>query len=235
LRSTGWSERPSPRPGAVLFTGPQADDGEAIVQLVPVSDGGRDYPLRIEDLLRSLSQLEDRPAADILWDIITADCDRVVFQFDQDGPAGTVPLDQGLQLLRQARELILQAAAVGVSTEHWRLRIRPTGPFTFAIELPLTDPSGNGAAVAPERGLTCSLAEQLAALEQPPDNGEGPVRSSTPVAEVLGQLLEAAKDGIGLTIRIVYGRSGSQAGPPAQQFRFSHAARAGLPRLPAAS
>jgi hypothetical protein len=65
LRSTGWAEKPSGRPAGLLFEGPLADDGDPIVQIVPVSERARDYPLRIGESLRSLAELEARPIADV--------------------------------------------------------------------------------------------------------------------------------------------------------------------------
>ena len=55
LRSTGWVEKPLGRPGALLFEGPPADDGDPLVQIVPVSPRAKDYPLQIVEILRSLA------------------------------------------------------------------------------------------------------------------------------------------------------------------------------------
>ncbi len=234
LRSTGWVEQRSPRPGAVLFAGPRADDGESIVQILPLNERSREYPLRIEELLSSLSALEGRSPADILWDIITPDCDRVIFRI---GPSpallGSVGLDDGLQLMDDARELVRRVSPVTEPTSHWRLRTWPAARFTFAVELPFAHPEVNGSSVSPERERSLTLADQLAVLEQ--SAGTGPDARATPLIESLDRLLGAAPNGEPLAIQIVFGRTGSQSGPPAREFVFTRAARERLSRLPAAS
>ncbi len=70
LLGRGWRLQPYPGPELLVFEGPADDDGQPIVQVLPSSEQMRDYPLRIEELIAALSILEDRPAADILSDIL---------------------------------------------------------------------------------------------------------------------------------------------------------------------
>jgi hypothetical protein len=66
--------KPQPYPGPELwvFAGPPDDEGEPIIQVVPSSEQFRDFRLRVEELIGALSVLEDRPAGDILTDMLPA-------------------------------------------------------------------------------------------------------------------------------------------------------------------
>lgn len=70
LLGRGWRLQPYPGPELLVFEGPTDDDGQPIVQVLPSSEQMRDFSLRVEELIAALSILEDRPAADILSDIL---------------------------------------------------------------------------------------------------------------------------------------------------------------------
>lgn len=70
MLSHGWKRQPWPGPELLVFAGPLDDDGEPILQILPSSERMRDYRLRVEELIGALSILEERPAVDILNDIL---------------------------------------------------------------------------------------------------------------------------------------------------------------------
>lgn len=70
LLAHGWRLQPYARPELLVFEGPADDDGQPIIQVLPSSEQMRDFPLRVEELIASLSILEDRPASAILSDIL---------------------------------------------------------------------------------------------------------------------------------------------------------------------
>jgi len=71
LLRRGWQLQPYPGPELLVFGGRNDDDdGEPILQVVPSSERMRDFPMRVEELIAALSVLEDRPAGDILTDIL---------------------------------------------------------------------------------------------------------------------------------------------------------------------
>jgi hypothetical protein len=70
LLSRGWHLQPYPAPELLVFEGPADDDGQPIVQVLPSSEQMRDFPLRAEELIAAVSILEDRPARDVLSDIL---------------------------------------------------------------------------------------------------------------------------------------------------------------------
>jgi hypothetical protein len=73
LLSRGWILQPYPGPELLVFGGPLDDDGEPIVQILPSSEQMGDFRLRSEELIAALSVLEDRPASEILTDILQQD------------------------------------------------------------------------------------------------------------------------------------------------------------------
>ena len=54
----------------LLYEGPADDDGQPITQVVPASERFKDFLLRVEDLIGALSVIENRPAGDILLDML---------------------------------------------------------------------------------------------------------------------------------------------------------------------
>lgn len=70
LLGRGWRLQPFPGPELLVFEGPQDDDGEPITQVLPSSERLRDYRMRVADLIATLSVIEDRPAVDILIDML---------------------------------------------------------------------------------------------------------------------------------------------------------------------
>jgi hypothetical protein len=72
LENRGWRLQPFPGPELLVFEGPKDDDGVPIVQILPSSEHYRDYRMRLEDLIGTLGVIEDRPAADVITDMLAA-------------------------------------------------------------------------------------------------------------------------------------------------------------------
>jgi len=70
LLARGWQLQPYPGPELLVFGGPVDDDGQPVVQVLPSSERQRDFPLRLEELIAALSVMEDRPAAEVLSDVL---------------------------------------------------------------------------------------------------------------------------------------------------------------------
>lgn len=60
LDSNGWKIHVNEKP--IRCEGPEDDAGKPIVAFIPSDDTLRDFPLRLEDLIMLLSELEERPA-----------------------------------------------------------------------------------------------------------------------------------------------------------------------------
>ena len=83
LSCHGWHLQPFPGPELLVFSGPTDDAGEPIIQVLPSSERLRDYRMRVEGLIGALSVIENRPAVDILTDILAP------------APINGVPVDRG--------------------------------------------------------------------------------------------------------------------------------------------
>jgi hypothetical protein len=96
-----WRLQPYPRPELLVFEGPTDDDGQPIIQVLPSSEQMRDFPLRVEELIAALSILEDRPAPDILSDILnegTAEAPRVEEKNGSNAAVGPAASDRNRPL-----------------------------------------------------------------------------------------------------------------------------------------
>jgi hypothetical protein len=248
LLGKGWLHKPFPRPEVLLFEGPLADSGRPFVQLVPASEQLLDYRRAVEDISRSLSQLEGRPALDVLYDITTPDRDRIVFRLHSaETRTGAIGLDRGVYFLVEvgrtlelaARTLSAPPSANGLpngapagqalSLHRCRLRPLPGDHFAVAIEIPLSPPA---AAQPPsERRLTVGLAEQLALVQRAIDSAaygaaeEVAARIDPDLCNGLLALLRCAEDPEArLEVAVLWARNGPVA-RPAPTFVF-HAGEA---------
>ena len=66
----GWKQVPFKREALLVFEGPKDDDGEPIVQVIPRSEEAPDFGMRAQELVDALSIIEDRPAEEIVRDIL---------------------------------------------------------------------------------------------------------------------------------------------------------------------
>jgi hypothetical protein len=73
LQKRGWHLQPGPETNLFVFEGPLDDDGEPIIEVLPVSEQMRDFLQRVVELITALSVIEDRPAPEVLSDILAAD------------------------------------------------------------------------------------------------------------------------------------------------------------------
>ena len=70
LLDHGWRPRPFPRPEVLVFEGPMSDEGRPIVQILPSGEHFVDYRMRMEELIGALGAIENRPAAEILTEML---------------------------------------------------------------------------------------------------------------------------------------------------------------------
>jgi hypothetical protein len=70
LISNGWKQVPFKRPELLVFEGPCDDDGKPIIQVIPRSEHSSDFNMRARELVDALSVIEDRPASDVVRDIM---------------------------------------------------------------------------------------------------------------------------------------------------------------------
>ena len=106
--SAGWRRLPGVNGKVAVFTHPSSDLDQLIV---PLDAGLADYPRRMAEVLANLAEKENRPATEILDDLLLPPSDVLRFRVDEpDSQAGFLPLDQGIDLLTGARKALLAAA-----------------------------------------------------------------------------------------------------------------------------
>jgi hypothetical protein len=88
LRERGWKQLPSDREHFLIFAEPSGEmvDDRPLCQLVPDSEEYDDYPARVFELLTGVAEVEDRPAAEVIDDIL-----RLASQRDPNGVLAGTP------------------------------------------------------------------------------------------------------------------------------------------------
>lgn len=157
LLSKGWKIRPFKRPQAIYFEGPPADDGSPLVLLIPASEQLRDYSLRIEEILNTLSLLERRPLPEVIRNIVTPTADILHLRLESpDTRTGTLELGFVESFFSGMKDLLVFAACGQFEPKPFypralkqaiqfadKCRYRPAlaGSFRVDVEAPLTPPA----------------------------------------------------------------------------------------------
>lgn len=191
LRVHGWrQEAELDGKGSLWLRGSGDDHADADLTLPLRRDLG-DFDIRMGEVLRTLRQVEGRPEAEILHDLLTTSSDLIrVRAPSRDAESGSLPLEQAVAFVEQARNLVLAAACAAVSkrsayptrkparaTDYLaRVRMGQTerGSYVLTILSPVAPalilqpelPLDAEPAEPFERQVTRTLAEGLAALEQ---------------------------------------------------------------------
>lgn len=66
----GWEPLDTADTAITLFAGPVADSGRRVTQVLPLSEQGDDYVEAIVRLITNLAILEDRPAVEVLEEML---------------------------------------------------------------------------------------------------------------------------------------------------------------------
>lgn len=78
--------------------------------ILPGTDALADYPTIVSDLLRVLSKEERRDELQIYRDLVGSDRDVIRVRAPQAGEDGSVSVDAGVELVLQARDMLMAAA-----------------------------------------------------------------------------------------------------------------------------
>jgi hypothetical protein len=192
LLSKGWKIRPFKRPQAIYFEGPPADDGSPLILLIPASEQLRDYPLRIDEILNTLSILERRPQAEVVRNIITPTSDILHLRLESpETRTGTMELGFVESFFSGMKDLLVFAACGQFEPKSFypralkqavqfadrcRYRPAPLGSFRVDVEAPLTLPA-NAIQIElgdypVERLVLTSLMQGLGELQTAIDEGQ---------------------------------------------------------------
>lgn len=119
LRVRGWT-RTGRQPDTWTLEG-----ADGTYEVIAPSSGARDFPLRVAELLRTLSIVEDRSEEDILGDLITFSFDIQYVRTLHPGPPGTAPLRDATAAFAAAQNML---AAAATSLEYPKLVLPPHRP-----------------------------------------------------------------------------------------------------------
>ena len=149
--ANGWQRVEYGDGGIALFDRPDSELDQLIIPLHPT---GPDYSRRIVDVVMNLSEVENRPAEEVVNDLLMPGADVIRYRIiSPDTDKGDVSLEDGLRILAGARRSLLAAAcSVAAPVKHHprmshaeatqfldacRLRQTERGSFTVAIACPL--------------------------------------------------------------------------------------------------
>ncbi|MGI5214110.1 hypothetical protein [Plantactinospora sp. CA-290183] len=121
LAQTGWLRAPHDWHGAGVWNHP--DDYEV---LVPAHDGFGDARARINEVLRCLAMVEDRPVLEIAAEIARPDVDTQLFRtFPADRDPGYTSVTEGYRAVQGVRDVLAIATRTVVQGPHFAFAGRP--------------------------------------------------------------------------------------------------------------
>jgi hypothetical protein len=127
LEKKGWRQESYIDQKASIWTIADTSEDEAEV-LLPLNTSFRDYPFRVSEILQTLEAIEQRPQADIYNNLIELLSDIIRIRLTHDDFSdGTVPLNNGYNLVRHAREMMLSAACSTVGSRKHYEKKKPPG------------------------------------------------------------------------------------------------------------
>jgi hypothetical protein len=104
LASRGWERDEDWHGASVWKLGRQAR------LLVPLSPEYEDDDALLEEAVRKIAKVEERPLRNVLLDIAEPDVDVQYFRAYPDAPSGTIPLPSGLKAVQSINNLMRSAA-----------------------------------------------------------------------------------------------------------------------------
>ena len=211
LLAKGWTIKPFKRDQVIYFEGPADDDGRPLLLLVPVSEHLRDYPLRIEEILNTLSVLEKRPFEEIVRNVVTPTSDIVHFRLESpETRTGTMELCFVERFFSGLKDLLVFAACSQFEpkafypralkqavqfADRCRYRPAPAGSFRVDVEAPLTPPANRSQVALGdfpiERLVLTSMMQGLGELQTAIEAGESSNLLAQPPRRINANLCDA--------------------------------------------
>ncbi|MDA3933963.1 MAG: hypothetical protein PF630_06510 [Gammaproteobacteria bacterium] len=109
LLSTGWIENGSISDKAKVWHRPEENHFDLEI-LQPVNEGLKDYSQRLYEVIRNLSEYENRSPLKVISDLKNFDSDIVKIQvISPDVDSGAIPIDDGVLLFEKAKDLLVSS------------------------------------------------------------------------------------------------------------------------------
>lgn len=149
--ASGWKRLAGVNGKAAIYAHPSSDLDQLII---PLDSGASDYGRRMAEVVANLAEKEGRSAAEILNDLLLPPADVLRFRLvEPESEAGSLPLEQGIDLLQGAKRALLSAACSVIQPQTFHPRLSRTeaeqlvaasrlgqterGSFTITVACPL--------------------------------------------------------------------------------------------------
>ncbi|MEV0402983.1 hypothetical protein [Actinoallomurus sp. NPDC050550] len=239
LRGSGWRPAGDLNGRATIW----ALEPEQLEVIVPVSTRFRDYPQRINEVVRTLAEAESRPEPEIIRSVTAPYVDRQYFRMFPDAPSGMIPAADAAEAFQGVREMLIAAAYVEETrrTELVLPRRKPrvveqfperalvtTGPGSFVIATHVELPRAHQLfpATSFERRALLKLRQVVISAQTAAAQADN--------AADLSPFEEHSEDGISRTMCKALSRlgGGKHDRPIEMRFAWAGAAPTGLPDKP---
>ena len=169
LRSSNWQEKSSKENEFSIWV-KSTPSGEEWEALLPLKRDYRDFALRMGEILAVLEEEEHRSQMEIFADLSTTAADILRVRLSAPESAdGTVPIDEGVDLVQHARDLVLAAACTTVAPRAWYRSRKPAKAEAYLrqVRLGQTEPGSYVLAVqskvppafTPQNGMLFEIEE----------------------------------------------------------------------------
>ncbi|MGH7222651.1 MAG: hypothetical protein ACRELF_05450, partial [Gemmataceae bacterium] len=136
LRSTGWHDMAS-KPNH-SSTWRKTINSESLELLLPLNRAIGDFASRMADVVSDLAAVEQRSQLEILTDLQTAGADVMRVRLrNPESANGTLPIEQGVPLVDNTRELLLAGACAAVQPRPYFATRKPDQANQFLSNLRL--------------------------------------------------------------------------------------------------
>jgi hypothetical protein len=108
LHQRNWSLDSTVGNVSTIWHRPDADDAEVVL---PLSRKVRDFEARLQEALSALASYEKRAVADVVGDIVGFSANVIIVRVKgADTSTGTIPIEDGVLLIKKAKELLYAAS-----------------------------------------------------------------------------------------------------------------------------
>jgi hypothetical protein len=135
LRFHGWRPVDGESPGRAVRWLLQAEEEYEL--LLPLDRAFRDFSLRLSEALKVLSAAEERSELEVLRDLTIAAVDVVRIRTQSHGSEDAIPIQHGVALVEQSRNMMLAAACSAVEPRPQYPTRKPTRAVEYLHNLRL--------------------------------------------------------------------------------------------------
>jgi hypothetical protein len=133
LQQKGWREETHIDQKASIWIIENGTEDEEV--LLPLNTDFRDYSFRVSEILQTLESIEQRPQADIYNNLLDSLSDVIRIRLThEEFSDGTVPLNNGFNLVRHARDMMLSAACSTVESKKHFEKKKPSAANDYLKE-----------------------------------------------------------------------------------------------------